>query len=70
MNWIADEFGMRRHHSKVCEHYWRMTPQTTEGCVECSICGGEEPFWRVMTGLLKSLQDDPAQLAKLREALK
>ena len=70
MSLICDEHGTRRMLRKGCSHYWRMTPQTTEGCVECSICGGEEPFWRVMSGLLKSLQDDPAQLAKLREALK
>ena len=67
---ITDEYGTRRVLAKGCVHYWHMTPQTTEGCVECAHCGGEEPFWRVMTGLLKALQDDPIQLAKLREALK
>ena len=67
---ICDQYGTRRIQRRDCAHYWRMTPQTTEGCVECSLCGGEEPMFRVMTALLKSLQDDPIQLAKLREALK
>lgn len=67
---ICDEYGLRRMLRKGCAHYFRMTPETTEGCVECANCGGEEPMFRVMTALLKTLQDDPIQLAKLREALR
>lgn len=67
---ISDEYGTRRIKRKGCDHYWHMTADTTPGCVECRICGGEELLWRVMSALLKELQDDPIRLAKLREALR